>query len=737
MIRMRRVLRRLFILLVDLLIVRWWDPDPLVAMRFKFFDMFQQWLPRAESDFPVVIVDIDEASLAQLGQWPWPRSVLASLVNRLRQDGAAAIGFDVVFAEPDRNLSIDTTRLLALPPADLRRALIDLQTNDAIFADSLRQGRVVLGQIALPMSEGAPAPVRDPPTTPGLKGGDPRPHLIPFGSLIENLPELAQAAAGRGNFSLPREVDGIVRRVPLVVRVGDAIVPSLDVEVLRVATGQQSYVIELEPKIAGTSAGIAAIIVAGVAVRTDESGMLYIRYGPSQQERFVSAADVAAGRVDPARFAGRIVLVGASAAGLRDIRATPVAANMPGIEVHAQLLENVLAGTYLMRSKYAYGIELAITVFGCLLLIVLVPLLPGRWTAGLHGLASILLFGTALYLFEAQSVLFDWSYPVIAGTAVYLLLIYVKYTLTERQRKQVSAVFRQYLNPVMVERLAREPGQVRLGGELKTMTVMFADMRNFTAISEQMRDDPQGLTSLINRFLNAMTESVLQQGGTIDKYVGDSMIAFWNAPLDMADHAARACAAALAMEVALDRLNEDLRAEAQAVGASRVPMSLGMGVGINSGDCVVGNLGSQHRKNYSVLGDPVNLAARLESLTKYYGLGILVSESTKELAIGLALLEVDFVAVFGKADAVHIYAVLGGSEMAQSEGFKRLSERHARMLVAYRRQEWGAARAALDECRNLDGRLDRLHRLYEARIADFERESPGPDWDGVFRPETK
>ena len=371
------------------------------------------------------------------------------------------------------------------------------------------------------------------------------------------------------------------------------------------------------------------------------------------------------------------------------------------------------------------------------MLIVLVPWLPGRWTAGLHGLASILLFGAAFYLFEARSVLFDWSFPVIAATLVYLLLIYVKYTLTERQRKQVSAAFSQYLNPVMVERLAREPGQVRLGGELKTMTVMFADMRNFTAISEQMREDPQGLTSLINRFLNAMTESVLQQDGTIDKYVGDSMIAFWNAPLDMADHAARACAAALAMEAALDRLNEGLRAEAQAAGAGRVPMSLGMGVGINTGDCVVGNLGSQHRKNYSVLGDPVNLAARLESLTKFYGLGILVSESTKLLAPGLALLEVDLVAVFGKADAVHIYAVLGGAGVAQSEGFRRLSDGHARMLVAYRRQEWASARAHLEQCRNLDGRLDRLHRLYDARIAEFEREPPGADWDGVFRPETK
>jgi adenylate cyclase len=744
MARLRLHLRRIFgqgrlialILLVDLLVVRWWNPEPLEAMRFKFFDMFQQWLPREESAYPVVIVDVDEASLAQLGQWPWPRSVLASLINRLRQDGAAAIGFDVVFAEPDRNLSIDTARLLALPPADLRQALIDLRTNDTIFAESLRQGRVVLGQIALSSEERPAAPPRDPQTTPALIGGDPRPYLNAFFSLVENIPELAAAAAGRGNFGLVDDVDGIVRRVPLVVRVGDVIVPSLDIELLRVATGQQSYAIQLEPRVGGRTSGIAAVKVAGVSIRTDGRGLLYVRYGPHDRARFVSAADVIGGRVEPQRFAGRLVLVGTSAAGLRDIRATPVGENMPGVEIHAQLLENVLAGTYLVRPSYAIGAELVIILFGGLLLTALVPVLAARWTLGLHAAASVLLFGGSFYLFQAHALLFDWFFPVLSGTLIYVLLIYVKYTLTERQRKQVSAAFRQYLNPVMVERLAREPGQVRLGGELKTMTVMFADMRNFTAISEQMREDPQGLTTLINRFLNAMTESVLQQDGTIDKYVGDSMIAFWNAPLDMADHAARACAAALAMEAALDRLNEGLRAEAQGDGG-RVPMSLGMGVGINTGDCVVGNLGSQHRKNYSVLGDPVNLAARLESLTKFYGLGILVSESTKLLAPGLALLEVDLVAVFGKADAVHIYAVLGGAGVAQSEGFRRLSDGHARMLVAYRRQEWASARALLEQCRNLDGRLDRLHRLYDARIAEFEREPPGADWDGVFRPETK
>src|SRR5215470_700903 len=332
MARIWHRLRRIFgkgrliglLLLVDLLILRAWDPQLLVAMRFKFFDIFQQWLPREETAFPVTIVDIDEASLAQLGQWPWSRSVLASLVNRLRQDGAAAIGFDVAFAEPDRNLSIDTTRLLQLPLTDLKQALTNLQTNDAIFADALKRSRVVLGEIALTSGERPAAPPRDPPTTPGLKNGDPRPYLNRFASLVENIPELAAAAAGRGNFSLIGDVDGIVRRVPLVVRVGDVIVPSLDVELLRVATGQKGYSIQLEKKVAGTTSGIAFVTVAGVAIETDHNAFLYVRFGPHDSKRYVSAEAAISGRVDPARFRGKLVLVGTSAAGLRDIRATPL-----------------------------------------------------------------------------------------------------------------------------------------------------------------------------------------------------------------------------------------------------------------------------------------------------------------------------------------------------------------------------------------------------------------------------
>src|SRR5882724_1297247 len=727
------------LLLVDLLVVRAWDPQLLVAMRFKFFDMFQQWLPRQEAAFPVTIVDIDEASLARLGQWPWPRSVLASLVNRLQQDGAAAIGFDVAFAEPDRNLSIDTTRLLQLPPSDLKAALTNLETNDAIFANAIKRGRVVLGEIALTADERPPAPPRDAPVTPGLKNGDPRPYLNHFGSLVENIPELAAAAAGRGNFSLIGDVDGIVRRVPLVVGVGDTIVPSLDVEVLRVATGQKGYSIQLEKKVAGTTSGIAFITVAGIAIETDHSAFLYVRFGPHDRRRFVSAEAAIGGRVDSARLKGHLVLVGTSAAGLRDLRVTPLSASMPGVEIHAQLLENVLAGQYLVRPSYALGLELVVIALGGLLLIGFVPEVSARWTLGLHGAASAGLFGGSLYLFAERAVLLDWSFPVFAGSTIYLLLIYLKYARTEKQRKLVAAQFSQYLSPVLVQQLQREPERLRLGGEIKTITMMFCDVRDFTSISERLRDDPQALTSLVNRFLDTMTEAVLAEGGTIDKYVGDSLIAFWNAPVDLADHAARACRAALAMTKALQRLNEEQKVQAAAgsAGAAALPLLLAMGVGINTGECLVGNLGSSHRFNYSALGDAVNLSSRIESLSKHYGVPIIISESTRKLVPEFAALELDAVAVVGKTEAVKIYGILGPPEEARSDAFRHLTEVHNDILAAYRRSRWEEAKSMLDDCVKLDRRLAKLHRRYRRRIAHFEQHPPGAGWDGVYRAETK
>ncbi|HUL07423.1 MAG TPA: adenylate/guanylate cyclase domain-containing protein, partial [Candidatus Acidoferrum sp.] len=292
---------------------------------------------------------------------------------------------------------------------------------------------------------------------------------------------------------------------------------------------------------------------------------------------------------------------------------------------------------------------------------------------------------------------------------------------------------------VLVQQLQREPERLKLGGEIKTITMMFCDVRDFTSISERLRDDPQALTALVNRFLDTMTEAVLAEGGTIDKYVGDSLIAFWNAPVSVADHAARACRAALAMAKALQRLNEEQKAQAAATsaGAAATPLLLSMGVGINTGDCLVGNLGSSHRFNYSALGDAVNLSSRIESLSKHYGIPIIISESTRSLVPDFAALELDAVAVVGKTEAVKIYGVLGPPSEARSEPFRRVAAVNAAILAAYRAQRWDEAKRLLEENAALDRRLAKLHRRYRRRIAHFEQNPPGDGWDGVYRAETK
>jgi adenylate cyclase len=740
------------ILLLGLLVLRAWDPGPIEAMRLRFLDLFQQAAPRNESSYPVAIIDIDERSLAELGQWPWPRTVVANIVNRLVSDGAVVIGFDIVFAEPDRTLPVELARLLSLPPTDLVQTLRQLPTNDETLAKSFSHGRIVLGEAALSAAEASPTAPRGQPTSVAKLGGNPLPYIPEYAKLVQNIDELAASAAGRGSFSLADDVDGIVRRVPSVARIGDMIVPSLVIELLRVASGQKTITLRVD------EAGIAAVIVAGVAIPTDENGMIYVYYGPHDPTRFVSAADVAGGRVPPGRFTGRIVMIGTSAAGLRDLRPTPVAEAMAGVEIHAQVIETVLSGTYLVRPNYAVGAELAIIAIGGIVLIILVPLLGTAWTLGLHIAATISLISGSWIAFFSSFYLFDWSYPATAGTLIYVLLVYGKYIAVERQRREVSQAFKQYLSPVLVERLARNPEKLQLGGELRTMTVMFTDIRGFTSISERLRDQPQRVTTLLNRFLTPMTEAVLTYQGTIDKYIGDGLMALWNAPLDDEAHAMRACEASLTMFEVLDRLNHELLSDAgiladpQLLPAEHLERPLhywkpiadkqgvvvfDIGIGINTGSCVVGNMGSAHRFNYSALGDAVNLASRLEALSKTYGVGIIISESTRRLAPAMAALELDVVAVRGRTEAVRIYGLIGGEKLATSTDFRELAMCHERLLTAYRSRSWDEAALLAEQCRGQKPGLSRLYDVYCQRIAGFRNDPPPPGWDGVFVLDTK
>jgi adenylate cyclase len=510
------------------------------------------------------------------------------------------------------------------------------------------------------------------------------------------------------------------------MRVGDTILPALAPELLRVATGQTTYAVQRN------EIGLESLTIAGVKVPTDEQGQVWIRFGLHDPARFVSASDVLAGRLPAEQIAGRIVLIGTSAVGLRDLRATPVDLTMPGVEIHAQLIETVLAGEYLRRPNFMLGAELVATFIFGLLLIGLVPAVRPGFSFGVLVLA---VGGAAVgswYFFIEKSLLIDPSYPAATAGMLYGLLVYLSHYRTERQRRQTAEAFGRYLSPVMAERVSRDRNALKLGGDERVLTVMFADARGFTTLSERYAGDPQTLTGIVNKFLSAMSDEIQTLDGTVDKYMGDAVMAFWNAPADQPDHALVACRAALAMQAAIGRLNAAWQDDPDFKAEGRIAPRIGIGIGINTGRCVVGNMGSETRLEYSALGDPVNLASRIESQTKSYGVPILITAATERAAPGLAALEVDRIAVKGKAEAVTIFALLGDETMAATAEFKALRTAQADLLDHYRRQRWAEARAAAASIAAAHPALAALCALYRERIGELESAELPPDWDGVY-----
>lgn len=716
-----------------------WNPYPVELVRAKTFDLYQKAKPREippDDAKPVVIVDLDEASQAEIGQWPWPRAILADLVDRLTALGAAAITFDIVFPEVDRmNPDLVANSLDGLD-ADTRHRLNELPSNDAVFARAINNGRVVLGQAghweARTSAERTPLNPKV-----AFKGPKPHPFLPKLTALVRNLPELEQAAAGHGIFSLVSEPDGIVRRVPTLFQLEGRIYPALTIEALRV--GFQRSAILVETNEAGVNTlGIAPKSLfppEGLRIPTDTHGRVWPYFSRRDPTKYISARDVLAGEVDPSRLRGRIALVGTSAIGLLDIRSTPTEQAMPGVEVHAQLIEAALTRAYLARPNYINGAELTLVVAGGLLVIWLVPLVGARWTLILFLGISGGALATSWYLFAEQRILFDAGFAVASMLVLYMLLTYVGYAREEESRRKVRSAFGHYLAPALVERLADDPDRLRLGGEKRDMTVLFCDVRGFTAMAEQL--DAEALTDLINRLLTPLTDVIMRHGGTVDKYMGDCVMAFWNAPLDDPDHARNACRAALAMTELMEPLNAQLAADAAAGGRHYPPLRVG--VGLNSGEVVVGNVGSAQRFDYSVLGDEVNLAARLEGQSKIYLVDVVMGENTVARAPEFATLELDLIRVKGKREAVRVYTLLRDETLRNGNAFQALKGLHGEMLAAYRGQRWDEAQEKLDACRKLiDGvEVGGLYDLYAMRVKEFMAAPPGPDWDGVHEAESK
>lgn len=712
--------------------LRLWDPPPIQELRLRTFDMFQLIDPRHKAARPVTIVDIDDKSLAKLGQWPWPRTRIADMIQNLTSNGAVAIGFDVVFSEADRlNPDLVASQMRYLDDAT-RTRLRELPSNDQILAEAIKRSRVVLGetgQSAITAEVDNTLPFTGVAT---VGEAEAESFLFEFPGLLRNVPVIEKVAAGRGLFTIRTERDGLIRRVPMIMRAQGNIMPSLSLEILRVVTGTPTLLVRTD------KTGIRAVRIKGVEIPTDENGQLWVHYARQDPSIYVSAADVLDNTVSPSKIAGKLVLIGTSAVGLNDIKTTPVSRAMPGVEIHAQVLESVLTGAAISRPNYALGVELITAMIIGLLVIIFTPNLgPVRLVLAGAMFAAILV-GVSWFFYAKYRYLIDFTYPLLSTTAIYLTLIFASFVREQRQRVQIRGMFAQYMSPVLVEQLAQSPEKLVLGGEEREMTIMFSDVRGFTTISESYKHDPQGLIALMNRFLTPLTDVIIERKGYIDKYMGDAIMAFWNAPLDDAEHQVNACEAAIRMLEKIDVVNKEREQEAADGGHVYIPLNVG--IGLNTGIGVVGNMGSDLKKNYSVLGDSVNLASRLEGQTKEYGFPIIVGSRTALAAKDkFAILELDFIMVKGKTEPEVIYAIAGREDVMHSGAFQRLRNITIEMLACYRNRDWRGALDAIERGRKSEDAdtLEKLFKLYEVRIKDFQIDPPPAEWNGAYALLTK
>ena len=550
-------------------------------------------------------------------------------------------------------------------------------------------------------------------------------------------------------------VDGIVREVPLVMKIRNAgeipadmpnslratqgLLPSLTLEMLRVSLNARTIGIRTDPGLGVQNISIRpARSRERYMVPTDQHARIWVYFTPHAKLRdtmYISATDVLNGRVDPARIKDKFVLVGTSAQALRDVRATPLDKTLPGVEVHANILENILFDQRLIRNAEFETIEILVAVVGGLLMIIATPMVGARIGMIIFLIFAGSYFGYSLDAFFERQELYGIVFPIAVMLFFYIFLTYAAFTRSEAQKKQVRGAFSQYLSADLVERLADDPSRLTLGGENREMTFMFSDVRGFTSISELF--DAQGLTRLINRLLTPLTNVIMAHQGTIDKYMGDCIMAFWNAPLDVRDHPRHACISALEMMMRLKEVNRELEAEAETESREHRPIAIG--IGLNSGIACVGNMGSEQRFDYSVLGDNVNLASRLEGQSKTYGVTCILGEATADKVADFAQLELDLIKVKGKQHAVRIFTLVGDPKMARTEAFESFRAAQAAMLEAYRHQSWAEAEALIEKCRGclaqvagIEGITGALYDLYAERIAEFGKSSPGPDWDGVY-----
>jgi adenylate cyclase len=698
------------------------------------FDSYQRAKPRAYQDEGVKIVDIDDETLRRLGQWPWPRTDVAELTKRLADAGTAAIAFDIVFSEQDRTSPARLAERMAREgnTKEVAAELAKLPDNDAVLADTFRKSNVTL---AFFLSHDGKGGQVEPKAGFGIVGSAPKTGEADYDGAIQPLPVLRDAASGLGFVSLPTDSDGIVRKAPLISTENGQLLPSLSIEALRTAFELPSIKIKSSNgsgEYYGDGSNVVSLQVGDTVVPTTSAGQLFLYYTAPQPDRIVPAWKILTGAMSPEEmrttFEHHVVFIGTSAQGLYDLKSTPISQTELGVVVHAQVLEQIVSQTFLTQPDWGPGLERAALVVLGLIMAFSLPWL-GAARGAVLGLVMVggMLAGSWEAFSEYRLLLYP-TYPVIALTLVYLVETALTYYREERQRAYIHKAFDRYLSPELVKRIVDDPGRLELGGEEREMTVLFCDIRGFSHISEKLT--PQEIIKFLISFLTPMCDILLAQKATIDKFIGDAVLAFWNAPLDDPDQYANAARGALAMTARLRAINVEMRGQTGTVW----PGEVSIGIGLNAGPCCVGNMGSAQRLSYSLIGDTVNLASRIEGMTKYYGLQIAIGEDLRRHLPQFAIVSLDRVRVVGRDTPEEIFGLLGDESLAETAGFRDFAAKHQAMLDAYRAQDWAKARvlAEAGQSSAVGYGLRKFYLLMQDRCAHFAANPPGADWDGVF-----
>jgi adenylate cyclase len=707
-------------------------------MELKSLDLRMVSRGQLPAGGEVVIATVDEKSLTELGRWPWSRSVTARLVDALKGYGAKAVGFDIVFAEAEKNASIQTlseiyadAKKIGIQDARLTGLLegkVKAADNDAILGKSIEKAKNVslgyffhttakdVGFISEEYIEASSALIGGSMySMVRTKGQAGTYNIIQAYAPVPSIRVIAEAAENSGYFNAFPDPDGIIRWSPLVIKFQDSYYYPLSIAILMQYLDYPMIALDL------ADFGVEGIILGELRIPTDESGRLLINYlGPAKTFPHYSITDILNGRLSPDIFKGKIVLVGATATGIYDLRVTPFSPVYPGVELHATVLDNILHRNFLEQSAWTTFIDVCnIVVFGMIMGIAV----PRVKAVQSIILALILVGGFVVgntIVFAKFNTWINMIYPVLTMMTIYLVITVYRYFTEEREKKKIRGAFQYYLTASVITEILKDPSKLKLGGDKKDLTVMFSDIRGFTTISEKLT--PEELVSLLNEYLTVMTDIVFKYEGLLDKYIGDAIMAVFGAPLEQPDHALRGCRTALEMMAELKVLQERWFREGRPY--------VDIGVGINSGDMVVGNMGSNMRFDYTVMGDNVNLSSRLEGINKEYGTHIIISEYTYEVVKEeMFCREVDSVRVKGKKLPVKIYELIcEQKDAAEHEEYVR---RFHEGLERYKQARWDEGIAAFRSVLELRPD-DPPANLYIQRCHDLQEHPPEGEWDGVF-----